>query len=133
MPNLVCCATKKNYQNFCSGLKSYDKQNMISVHTKIYWKMHVVFFSECDFKRNIRSSCDCGSIHKTQIRNTAVLFAKTHNVAKRVYSTYAYARHEDPGYKNMKLKAHSFVLYIYIYIYIYIYCIIRKTFYTSGF
>jgi len=74
----------------------------------------------CSFQNAISSaifdsSCDCGPIHKTQIRNTAVLFAKTHNVAKRVYSTYAYARHEDPGYKNMNFKAHAFVIYIYIY------------------
>jgi hypothetical protein len=69
---------------------------------------------------SFQNANDCGPIHKTQIRNTSVLFAKTHNVAKRVYSTYAYARHKDPGYKSMKLKAHSFVIYIYIYIYIYV-------------
>ena len=131
MPNLGCCARNKNCQNLCSGLRSYDKENLITVHITICWKMHVCSFQNANSSAIFGGSCDCGPIHKTQIRNTSVLFAKTHNIAKRVYSTYAYARHEDPGYKSMKLKAHSFI-HIYIYT-VYICCIIRKRFYTSGF
>jgi len=40
-------------QNLYSGLRYYDKQNLITEHTTIFWKMEM-FFSECELKHNIR-------------------------------------------------------------------------------
>jgi hypothetical protein len=120
MPNLGCCATK-NCQNLCSGLRYYDKKILSQYILRSVGKCMLCSCQNASSSTIFGGSCDCGPIHKTQIRNTSVLFVKAHNVAKRVYSTYAYARHEDSGYKSIKLKAHSFVIYIYIYIYMFYY------------